>query len=121
MKVKNLKLKPKLISMILAGTITSTTLVGCGNMKFMDNQFNFNKAIIFKEDNVLILDVYKYITEYDMQYKIILHDGTCFTCSSSDTKLINEVESGITAEEFAKGIMGEDVQINYLTKKVKKR
>ena len=119
MKIKNLRIKPKLVSMILAGTIAGTTLVGCGNMKFMDNQFYFNKAIIFEKGNVLIVDVYKYIVEYDMQYKIILNDGTCFICSVNDTKLINEVDMGITAEEFAKSIMGEDVEINYLDVKAK--
>lgn len=121
MKVKNLKIKPKLVTMILTGAIASTTLVGCGNMKFMDNQFGFNKAVIFGKDEVLILDVYEYIIEYDMKYKIILNDGTCFICSASDTKLVNEVEQGVTAEEIAKGIMGEDVQINYLKTKIKKK
>ncbi len=115
MQIKKLSIKPKLVSMLLAGTITSTTLVGCGNMKVMDNEFKFNKAIIFNEDNVLIVDIYKYIVESsDMQYKIILNDGTCFTTSINDTKLVNELEDGITAEEIARSIVGEDIQINYL-------
>ena len=42
--------------------------------------------------------------------------GFCFVTSSFDTKLINDENSSISAEDFAKSIMGEDVEINYLNK-----
>ena len=46
MKIKNLNFaknsKTKLVACVLAGTITTTVLTGCGNMDMWDSQYTVN-------------------------------------------------------------------------------
>ena len=118
MKIKNLNFskncKTKLVTYVLAGTITATALVGCGNMDMWDSQYTFNKAIIFGENTATIVEIEQW-GDYDgEQFQIKLKDGFVMVTSSIDTKLIDDRNSDITAEDLARSIKGEDVVIIYL-------
>lgn len=105
--------KKKLVAVALASVLSTTTLTGC-NYTLIDTKMTFNKAIIFGENSVTIIEIESW-TDYDgEQLQIKTTDGAVIVTSSFDTKLIDDRNSSITAEDLARSIMGEDVQINYL-------
>lgn len=112
--VKNLSIKKKVIAMALAGTLTTTTLTGCGNHTILDTKYTYNKALIFSDNSVTIVEIESW-TDYDgEQFQIKTPEGLYIVTSSFDTKLIDDSNSNISAEDLARIIMGEDVTINYL-------
>ena len=119
MKIKNIKknnkMKKTIIITALASTLALSTLTGC-NYDFMDFHYQFNKAIIFGDNTATIIEIKKW-TDYDgEQLQIETEDGALIVTSSFDTKLINDLNSNVSAEDIAKSIKGEDVEINYLGK-----
>ena len=118
MKVKNLKFGSKAKAIALGATLalSTTILTGC-NYDFVDTNYSFNKAIIFNENIACIIEITSW-GDYDgEQLQLTLNDGTVILTSSFDTKLINEQNSAISAEEIAKAISGEDVEITSLDPK----
>lgn len=114
-KVKNLNIRKKAIAMATAGVLATVVLTGC-NQQVMDVKLKFNKAIIFREDTATIVDV-KYWDDYDgEQLQLITPDGLVIVTSSYDTKLINDEKSLLTAEDVARSIGGDDIEIRYLEK-----
>lgn len=110
--MKNLKLNKKAIAIALATTISLST-TGC-NKQIIDVKYEFNKAIIFGEDTATIVEIDKW-TDYDgEQLQITTKDGLVIVTSSFDTKLVNDKKSEIKAEDIARSIKGEDVEIIYL-------
>ena len=117
MKIKNLNIRKKTIALALAGTLTTATLLtGCNNKQARDIKKTFNKIIIFNyEDNsATIYEVKSWIDFDSGQYKIQTIDNFWFTTSIYDSKLINDEDSEIKAEDFIMSILGEDAEINYL-------
>lgn len=111
--MKNLKLNKKAISIALATTI-SLSMTGCGNRNVFDTKYTFNKAIIFGDDTATIIEIDKW-KDYDgEQLQITTKDGLVIVTSSFDTKLVNDKKSEIKAEDIARSIKGEDVEIIYL-------
>lgn len=114
-KVKNLNIKKKAIAMAATGVLATVVLTGC-NQQVIDVKLKFNKAIIFREDTATIVDVKKW-DDYDgEQLQIITPDGLIIITSSYDTKLINDEDSEIKAEDVARSIGGDDIEIRYLEK-----
>lgn len=114
-KVKNLNIRKKAIAMATAGVLATVVLTGC-NQQVMDVKLKFNKAIIFRGDTATIVDV-KYWDDYDgEQLQLITPDGLVIVTSSYDTKLINDEKSLLTAEDVARSIGGDDIEIRYLEK-----
>ena len=114
-KVKNLNIRKKAIAMATAGVLATVVLTGC-NQQVMDVKLKFNKAIIFREDTATIVDV-KYWDDYDgEQLQLITPDGLVIVTSSYDTKLINDEDSTLKAEDVARSIGGDDIEIRYLEK-----
>ena len=125
MKIKNLKFskncKTKLAACVLAGTVSATMLTGCGNLDMLDTQYTFNKAIIFGDNTATIVEITQW-GDYDgEQFQIKLKNGFVMITSSFDTKLIDDRNSDITAEDLARSIKGEDVEIIYLDEVPKTR
>ena len=123
MKIKNLKFgsKAKAIALGSMLVLSTSVLTGCGNHDVFDTNFSFNKAIIFNDDKVCIIDIAKW-RDYDgEQIQLILTDGTIILTSSFDTKLINDEKGIISAEEIAKAIAGDDIEITYLDPKIYKK
>lgn len=113
MKIKNLEISPKIGAAILAGTISLTTLTGC-NATIVDTKYTFNKAIIFNDNTATIVEIKKWADYDGEQLQIITEDGLIIVTSSFDTKLINDNDSEIKAEDIVRSILGEDAVINYL-------
>ena len=113
MKIKNLKIKSKVVAMALAGTLASVTLTGC-NATLVDTNYTFNKAIIFGDGTATIIEIKKWADYDGEQFQIITNDGLVIVTSSFDTKLINDNNSSLKAEDVARSIAGEDVHIYYL-------
>lgn len=114
MNIKNLNIKPKLAAMAFAGVLATATLTGCGNYTIFDTQYTFNKALIFGENSVTIVEIAKWTDYEGEQLQLETKDGAFILTSSFDTKLIDDRNSYITAEYLARSIKGEDVEIKYL-------
>ena len=114
-KVKNLRVKEKAIAMTLAGTLATATLTGCGSNTHIKTMGvpNYNKAIIFGDNTATIVEIEGYL-EQGGSYLITTKDGLILTTSEIDTKLVDDSNSDIKAEDIAISVMGDDVQINYL-------
>lgn len=120
MKIKNLKVNKKFIALGMIGALGTMTLTGC-NYTLIDLQYTFNKAIIFGDHTAVIVEIQKW-TDYDgEQIQIQTKDGVFILTSSFDTKLIDDRNSSIKAEDIARSIAGEDVVITYLDGNVKTR
>lgn len=114
-KVKNLDIKKKAMAMAATGVLATVVLTGC-NQQVIDVKLKFNKAIIFREDTATIVDVKKW-DDYDgEQLQLITPDGLIIITSSYDTKLINDEDSELKAEDVARSIGGDDIEIRYLEK-----
>lgn len=115
--IRNLKIKKKIATMVLVGTISATSLLtGCSNKQTVGTKNTYNKIIIFDYNNksASIIEVKSWGSLEGNIYRIKTSDGFWFTTSTYDSKLINDEDSEITAEEFVKSILGEDAEINYL-------
>ena len=122
MAIKNLNIKKKVAAMALAWTLTTTALFsGCGNRQVVDIKRSFNKAIIFDYENktATIIDVKSWIEFEGKQIKIQTNDDFWMITSYYDTKLIDDDDSDVTAEELVQCILGEGAQINYFSSKAK--
>ncbi len=99
----------------LIGAFSLSALTGCScNQQVVDFKLKFNKAIIFNDNHATIIDIQKW-NDYDgEQIQLITEDGAIIVTSSFDTKLINDENSDIKAEDIARSILGEDAEINYL-------
>lgn len=114
-KVKNLNIKKSAMTMAATGVLATVVLTGC-NQQVIDVKLKFNKAIIFREDTATIVDVKKW-DDYDgEQLQLITPDGLIIITSSYDTKLINDEDSELKAEDVARSIGGDDIEIRYLEK-----
>lgn len=118
-KIDNAK---KVGKIMLAGVAISSTLLlsGCGNYTILDTKYTYNKAIIFDEDSATIIEIEKW-TDYDgEQLQLQTKDGAYILTSSYDTKLMDDRNSDISAEDLVRSLKGDDVQINYLGDSVNK-
>jgi hypothetical protein len=115
MSIKNLKITKKAKTLAFAGVLgTAVLMSGCGNYTVIDTKYDFNKAIIFSDDSATIIELKKW-TDYDgEQLQLETKEGLFIVTSSFDTKLIDDKNSDIKAEELVRSILGEDAQINYL-------
>ena len=64
--------------MVLAGNLATATLTGCGNYDMLDTQYTFNKAIIFGEDCVKIIEIEKWVDYDGEQIQITTKDSLFF-------------------------------------------
>jgi len=102
-----------LMTTALFSTLSLSTLTAC-NYTFIDVHYYYNKAIIFDGNTATIVEISEW-TDYDgEQIQIITKDGLLLLTSSFDTKLIDDSTSDIKAEDIARAIKGDDVEINYL-------
>ena len=116
MKAKNLNIRKKAVALAATGLLATAVLTTGCNQQVMDVKLKFNKAIIFHDDSATIVDV-KYWDDYDgEQLQLITPDGLVIVTSSYDTKLINDEKSLLKAEDVARSIGGDDIEIRYLEK-----
>ena len=114
-KVKKLNVRKEAVILATTGVLATAVLTGC-NQQVMDVKLKFTKAIIFHDDSAVIVDV-KYWDDYEgEQLQLITPDGLIIITSSYDTKLINDEKSLLKAEDVARSIGGDDIEIRYLEK-----
>ena len=114
-KVKKLNVRKEAVILATTGVLATAVLTGC-NQQVVDVKLKFNKAIIFHEDTATIVEV-KHWNDYEgEQLQLITPDGLIIITSSYDTKLINDEKSLLKAEDVARSIGGDDIEIRYLEK-----
>lgn len=114
--MKNLKINRRFAALALTGTITLSTLTGCGNYTMVDTKFTYNKAIIFSENTATIVEIKKWADYDGEQIQLETTDGLFILTSSFDTKLIDDRNSDTKAEDVIRAIKGDEVVITYLGK-----
>jgi len=115
MKIKKLNIRPKMAALILAGALSTLALTSCGSYDVVDMKYDYNKAIIFSDNIATIIPIEGWTDYEGEQFQIRTADGLYMLTSSYDTKIIDERETNLTAEEIVRAIKGDDVEIRYLT------
>lgn len=114
-KVKKLNVRKEAVILATTGVLATAVLTGC-NQQVIDVKLKFNKAIIFHENTAVIVDVKNWNDYEGEQLQLITPDGLIIVTSSYDTKLINDEKSLLKAEDVARSIGGDDIEIRYLEK-----
>ncbi len=110
-------IKKLALTSLLFGGLALSTLTGCNcNYSLVEFKYDFNKAIIINGNKVTIVEIEKWSDYEGEQLQLITKDGLILVTSSFDTKLVNDKNSEIKAEDIARTIVGEDCEINYLPK-----
>ncbi len=110
----NKDIKKVIMTTALAGAL-SLTLSGC-NKAIIDTRYIFNKAIVINGDTATIIEIRSWNDYEGEQFQLITEDGLVIITSAYDTKLINDSNSTLKAEDLARSLVGESGQINYLNK-----
>ena len=105
--MKNIKAKKAIMISALSGMIAMTTLTGCTNNNSQ------RRAIVHSDNTVTIIDISHY-SYYKNFMRLDLPSGETIFTNIFDTKVM--IEYDITAEDFAKAIYGNDIEINYLNR-----
>ena len=74
------------------------------NYDIIDMEFDFNKAVILKDDTVLILPIYEWCDYEGEQLQIKVVDGPTMLTAAYDTILLNDVNSKIKAIDIANAL-----------------
>lgn len=74
------------------------------NYDFIDMEFDFNKAIIFKEDSVVILPISEWCDYEGEQIQLKVVNGPTMVTAAYDTILLNDVTSKIKAIDIASAL-----------------
>lgn len=83
----------------LAGDVNSNF-----NYDIIDMEFDFNKAVIVKDDSVLILPIYEWCDYEGEQLQIKVVNGPTMVTAAYDTILLNDVNSKIKAIDIANAL-----------------
>ena len=110
--MKKFNLKMKTCAAVLASGVVLTTMTGC-NQTVFDTEYTFNKAIIVGNGTATIVSIDKWDDYEGEQIQLITKDGMVIITSSYDTKLINDEDSNIDVEDFARALAGQDAEITY--------
>jgi len=70
MKIKNLNIRPKAIALAVAGTLATASLTGC-NYDLIDTKLTFNKALIFGDNRVTIVEIQNGLTMTVNNFKLL--------------------------------------------------
>ncbi len=78
------------------------------NYDILDTEFDFNKAIIIKDNSVVILPISEWCDYEGEQLQIKIVNGPTMVTAAYDTILLNDVTSNIKAIDIAKAL-GDNV------------
>lgn len=104
-----------LLASLIGGSVLTT---GC-NYKMMDFEYSFDKAIIYNDDNALIVDIDSW-TDYDGEQLQIITGDTVMVVSSFNTILVKENDS-LTSNDIAVSLVGEDGNVYYYDSDTKEK
>ena len=110
MKNLNVNFKKLLLIGALGGSLALTT--GCNRNILIGTQ-SFDKAIIVKDNNAVIINIASWKDFDGEQFELTTKDGMVILTSSFDTKLINSENSDKKVEELCELLVGPDGTISY--------
>lgn len=117
MKINKLNItknmKKKTAALALAGTLSLTTLTGCGNEDMWGLNNTFTHAVIVINGNATILDIKQWRVYEEEQYQITTKDDSIINASSFNTFLFNDEDTTLSVEDFAYSLIGDEGNIYY--------
>lgn len=75
------------------------------NYDLWDTKWGFNKAIVIKEDKVIILPINKWCDYEGEQLQLVITDGPTIVTAAYDTILVNDIESTLKAKDIASSLV----------------
>ncbi len=80
---------------------------GSFNYDLFDTKWGFNKAIVMKEDKVVILPIDKWCDYEGEQLQLVISNGPTIVTAAYDTILVNDIESTLKASDIANSLVNE--------------
>ena len=117
MKIKNLNVRQKALSLLSLGVLT-VGLTGCSAV---DKRYTYNKAIVFGDSKAVVFELDKWVDYGGDRFEIVTKEGFCYLTSARDTKLVDDRNSSFDVLEFIHLVKGNDFLVEYASdfKKVK--
>lgn len=112
MKIKKLNIRPKALTLLGLTGITLLSLTGCSSV---DNRYTYDKALIFSDDRITVVDIEKWVDYGGDRFQIKTPSGVEYMTNTLETKLIDTRESNLTLEEFIYQVYGNDIEIHYFS------
>lgn len=78
------------------------------NRDFIDTVYNFNKALIIKDERAVIVPINEWKDYEGEQLQLKIQDGPTMVTASYDTILINDNDSSMKAYDVAKALCDEE-------------
>ncbi len=79
------------------------------NYDWIDTKWGFNKAIILKDDSVVIIPIDKWCDYEGEQLQLTITNGPVIVTAAYDTILVNDIESKTKAIDIAKSLTSDKV------------
>ena len=110
--IKNFMIYNKTVTLVLAGVLSVTSLIGCSNKKTVDFRKTYNVAVEVNDDLVSLVGISKYSIQNGNQIQFITDDGLIVR-GTGNTQLLY-VNSKDKLENYAESLAGKDGKIiNY--------
>ena len=113
--MKKFYLNKKKAATLLASTIVLSTLCGCDDANFkITTTSEYNKAVIIVDNSATIIEISSWSRTTDAENLAIeTKDGVHIYTNTTNTYLINDLNTDYTAYDFARTLIGDDGEIRY--------
>lgn len=91
---------------------TNVKINGAFNKDIIDTKLGFNKAIIIKDNSVLILPISKWCDYDGEQLQLQIENGPLVVTAAYDTILINDISSTTKALDIAKSLSSNVIDLS---------
>lgn len=91
---------------------TNVKINGAFNKDIIDTKLGFNKAIIIKDNSVLILPISKWCDYEGEQLQLQIENGPLVVTAAYDTILINDISSTTKALDIAKSLSSNVIDLS---------
>lgn len=91
---------------------TNVEINGAFNKDIIDTKLGFNKAIIIKDNSVLILPISKWCDYEGEQLQLQIENGPLVVTAAYDTILINDISSTTKALDIAKSLSSNVIDLS---------
>lgn len=137
MKIKNLNITSKALTLTAVTTFTVSVLLGCtttttnniyaykestladDSTEIYSPDTSSYKVIVFEENKATILDIVAWKKIDNNFIKVQTKDGAFFLSLIENTTFLDESNTTLTAEEVARKMKGDNVEICYLNELAK--
>lgn len=112
MKIKNLKLSKKITCLGIAGSLSLSTLTGCGNKQVLDFNKSFNVVIEKNDENLSVVGIKEYSDYSGSQVQFVTEDNLRVITSTFQTQLI-KAENEEVINNYTSKLAKEENIIRY--------